>query len=137
MSRIPRILVFAGAVALSAAGVHAQAPEGTQNSAPAIDPTKLGVSFDHIRIELMQPAPPKGKTLKIQETINVVGKSPPVLFWDPRTVKANLTSAAVPYGAPTQKDIMKLIVPKEFQNYPIDMIALTQWLMEHLNKKSE
>jgi hypothetical protein len=32
---------------------------------------------------------------------------------------------------------MKLIVPKEFQNYPFDMNALMQWLLEHLNKKSE
>ena len=52
-------------------------------------------------------------------------------------MKATLTSAAVPFGAPTQKDIMKLIVPKEFQNYPFDMNALMQWLMEHLNKKAE
>jgi len=135
MSRVLQIL--ACAIALAPVGVHAQAPEGTQAQAPpsAIDPTKLGVSFDRVRMELTQPAPPKNGGLKIQETINVVAKAPPVLLWNPKT--ANLTSAAVPYGAPTQKDIMKLIVPKEFQNYPFDMNALMQWLMDHLNKKSE
>ena len=137
MSRVLQIL--ACAVALTTVGAHAQAPEGTQAQAPppAIDPTKLGVSFDRVRMELTQPAPPKNGGLKIQETINVVAKAPPILLWDPKTVKAELTSAAVPYGAPTQKDIMKLSVPKEFQNYPFDMNALMQWLMEHLNKKSE
>jgi hypothetical protein len=32
---------------------------------------------------------------------------------------------------------MKLIVPKEFQNYPFDLNALMQWLAEHLSKKTE
>jgi hypothetical protein len=136
MSRTLQILVLAAL--LGCISLHAQAPDGTQTPpAAAIDPTKLGVSFERVRMELAQPAPPKNKTLKIQETIEVVGKAPPILLWDPKTVKANLTSAAVPFGAPTQKDIMKLIVPKEFQNYPFDMNALMQWLMDHLNKKSE
>ena len=137
MSRVLQIL--ACAIVLTSAGAHAQAPQGTQTEASSstIDPTKLGVSFERVRIELTAPAPPKDKGLKIQETINVVAKAPPIMLWDPKTVKADLTSAAVPYGAPTQKDIMKLIVPKEFQNYPFDMNALMQWLMEHLNKKSE
>src|SRR5580765_860777 len=131
---IPVCLVFAAA--LSAGAAHAQAPSETQDrtgtpaSPPAaIDPTKLGISFDRVRMELTQPAPSKSGGLKIQETIEVVGKAPTVLLWDPKTV--NLTSAAVPYGAPTQKDIMKLIVPKEFQNYPFDLNALMQWLAEH------
>jgi hypothetical protein len=136
MSRILRIMVCVAA--LSGGVLHAQAPDGSQAPPAAeIDPTKLGISFDRVRIELSHPAPPKNGGLKIQETIQVVGTAPPILLWDPKTIKANLTSAAVPYGAPTQRDIMKLIVPKEFQNYPMDLNALMQWLMEHLNKKSE
>jgi hypothetical protein len=140
MSRFLYVLVCAAAV--SAAGVHAQAQSQTQTeTAPllpnpaAIDPTKLGISFDRVRMQLTQEPPSTSQGLKIHETIEVVGKAPTQLLWDPKTV--NLTSAAVPYGAPTQKDIMKLIVPKEFQNYPFDMNALMQWLMEHLSKKSE
>jgi hypothetical protein len=137
MSRILRSLLLA--LALGSVVVRAQAPDGTQTppAAPAIDPTKLGISFERVRMELTQPAPPKDKRLKIQETIEVVGKSPQILLWDPKTVKAELTSAAVPYGPPTQKDILKLIVPKEFQTYPFDLNALMQWLMQHLNKKAE
>lgn len=130
------------AAVLNVAGVYAQTPAEPSASNPspapdasAIDPTKLGVSFDRVRIQLAQPAPSKTSGLKIQETIEVVGKSPAFLLWDPKT--ANLTSQAVPFGAPTQKDIMKLIVPKEFQTYPFDLNALMQWLMQHLNKKSE
>ena len=145
MSRLLRILVCAAS--LGGAVLHAQvapaqpdatpAPSAPSASAPAIDPTKLGVSFERVRIELAQPVLAKTRKLKIQETIEVVGKAPPIQLWDPRTVKAELTSKAVPYGAPTQADIMKLIVPKEFQTYPMDLNALMQWLMEHLNKKAE
>jgi hypothetical protein len=136
------IRVFLCVAALNVAGVCAQTPAQTSTSNPspapdpsAIDPTKLGVSFDRVRMQLAQPAPSKTAGLKIQETIEVVGKAPKLFLWDPKTV--NLTSQAVPFGAPTQKDIMKLIVPKEFQTYPFDLNALMQWLAQHLNKKSE
>ena len=117
-----------------AAGSSSAADPSAGDPTP-IDPTKLGISFDRVRIKLAEPAPSKTKGLKIQETIEVVGVAPKLQIWDPKTV--NLTSQAVPFGAPTQKDIMKLIVPKEFQTYPFDLNALMQWLMEHLNKKAE
>jgi hypothetical protein len=138
--RVVRVLLCVAVI--NVAGLCAQTPAQTSTSSPApapdpsaIDPTKLGVSFDRVRMQLAQPAPPKTAGLKIQETIEVVGKSPTLFLWDPKT--ANLTSQAVPFGAPTQKDIMKVIVPKEFQNYPFDLNALMQWLAQHLNKKSE
>ena len=136
--------LFVCVAALNGIALHAQAQSQTptqpqtQAESPTptpIDPTKLGVSFDRVRMQLTQEAPSQSNGLKIHETIEVVAKAPQQLLWDPKTV--NLTSAAVPFGAPTQKDIMKLIVPKEFQNYPFDLNALMQWLMEHLNKKTE
>jgi hypothetical protein len=121
------------AAVLNVTGMRAQT-ETKPADPPAIDPTKLGVSFDRVRMQLARPATSKTTGLKIQETIEVVGKAPKPLIWNPQT--ANLKSAAVPFGAPTQRDIQKLIVPKEFQTYPFDLNALMQWLMEHLNKKT-
>ncbi len=111
--------------------VIAALPAGAADE--SIDPTKLGISFDRVRMELAHPAPARANALKITETVEVVGKAPALQLWNPKT--ADLTSAAVPFGAPTQKDIMKLIVPKEFQTYPMDLNALMAWLMEHLNNK--
>ena len=113
-----------------ASAIFAQSAESS-----SIDPTKLGISFDRVRMELAQPDPAKNHGLRISETIEVVGKAPKPYLWNPETV--NLTSAAVPWGAPTQKDIQKLIVPKEFQTYPFDLNQLMMWLLEHLNKKTE
>jgi hypothetical protein len=130
--RVFRVLLCAAVLNVASVCAQTQAPA---SAPPAIDPTKLGVSFDRVRMQLAQPAPSTSGGLKITETIEVVGKAPRFDLWDPGTV--NLTSTAVPFGAPTQKDIMKLIVPKEFQTYPFDLSALMQWLAEHLNKKSE
>jgi hypothetical protein len=126
-----RVLSLVACIAV----LHATALCAQESTPPQIDPTKLGISFDRVRMQLSHPDPNKSNGLKIQETIEVVGKAPMPLLWNPNTV--NLKSAAVPFGAPTQKDIMKLITPKEFQNYPFDLNALTQWLMEHMNKKTE
>ena len=144
MSRLLHILTCLACAAALSTALQAQSPSQaptqtetpaqTPSTPPPIDASKLGISFERVRMQLTQTSP-ASKGLKIQETIEVVGKAPTPLLWNPKTV--NLTSAAVPFGGPTQKDIMKLIVPKEFQNYPFDLNALMQWLAEHLNKKSE
>lgn len=135
------LAVFDVASVYSQAAATAPAPAVTapapaeSATPPEIDATKLGVSFDRVRTQLSHQAPSRTTGLRIQETVEVVGKAPRPFLWNSETVR--LTSRAVPFGAPTQKDIMKLIVPKEFQNYPMDLNALVQWLMEHLNKKAE
>jgi hypothetical protein len=113
----------------------ATTPAPTTSPAPEIDPSKLGVSLDRVRGALAQPPPSKTAGLRIQETIEVVGKAPKPLFWNPETAK--LAHGPVPFGAPTQKDILNLITPQDFKTYPMDLNALMQWLMEHLNKKAE
>src|SRR5436853_5347060 len=103
MSRL--LQIFVCAASLGGAVLHAQVapapPDATppvsasaSASAPAIDPTKLGVSFERVRMELAHPVLPATRKLKIQETIEVVGIAPPIQLWDPRTVKAQLTSKA-------------------------------------------
>jgi len=109
--------------------------EGTTQQTPApVDPTKLGVSLDRIRIQLAMKPATKASGLKIQETIEVVGVAPKIQLWNPETAK--LATGPVPWGAPTHRDFIDLVTPKEFKNYPMDMNALVQWLMEHLGDKT-
>ena len=102
---------------------------------PQIDATKLGVSFDRIRIRLAVQPETKTSGLKIQETIQVIGTAPKIQLWDPETAK--LATGPVPWGAPTHKEFMDLVTPQEFKTYPMDMNALMKWLMEQLAKKTE
>jgi hypothetical protein len=101
--------------------------------APQIDPEKLPVSIGRIRLQLKVAAASKFSGLKIQETVEVVGVAPKIEFWNPETAK--LATGPVPYGAPTHKEFINLVTPQEFKNYPMDLNALMQWLMEHLAEK--
>lgn len=140
------------AVALCVLGLHASsvsaqtaatAPSTDTTPAPPapatsvaveIDPAKLPVSLKHIRLQLAVKPETKTSGLKIVETIEVVGIAPKIEFWDPETAK--LATGPVPWGAPTHRDFIDLVTPQEFKNYPIDINALMQWLMQKLAEKT-
>jgi len=135
------MLLWLGMFATPATLAYAQGsapdppPEGTAREAPAaVDPTKLGVSLERIRNQLAVKPATKTSGLKIQETIEVVGVAPKIQLWNPETAK--LATGPVPWGAPTHRDFIDLVTPKEFKNYPMDLNALMQWLMQHLGDKT-
>ena len=105
------------------------AAEATREAPAPVDPAKLGVSLERIRIQLAAKPATKSSGLKIQETIEVVGVAPKIELWNPDTAK--LATGPVPWGAPTHRDFIDLVTPKEFKTYPMDMNALLQWLMQH------
>lgn len=123
------------ALADPTAAVPSATPAATPEAKEVkIDPTKLPVSLERIRLELAMKPETKTPGLKIQETIEVVGVAPKIQFWNPETAK--LATGPVPWGAPTHRDFIDLVTPKEFKNYPMDMNALVQWLLEHLAEKT-
>ena len=117
-----------------AAASDSAAAEATQEAPPVVDPAKLGVSLERIRIQLAAKPATKTSGLKIQETIEVVGVAPKIELWNPATAK--LATGPVPWGAPTHRDFIDLVTPKEFKTYPMDMNALVQWLLQHLADKT-
>jgi hypothetical protein len=110
-----------------------QVASAAAQSSAAIDPAKLPVSLQHIRDELAAQPATKASGLKIQETIEVVGIAPKVPLWNPETAK--LATGPVPWGAPTHRDFIDLVTPQEFKNYPMDINALVQWLLQHFADK--
>lgn len=134
------VWLWLGIFVTPAACAYAQAapdpaPAGAPQEASApVDPAKLGVSLEHIRIQLAVKPAAKTSGLKIQETIEVVGVAPKIELWNPETAK--LATGPVPWGAPTHRDFIDLVTPKEFKTYPMDMNALVQWLMQHLADKT-
>jgi hypothetical protein len=130
------ILSASGTSAQTPAADPATEPKQETAAAPAVDPAKLPVSLDRIRLELADKPATKTSGLKIQETIEVVAPAPKAeqFLWDPETAK--LATGPVPYGAPTHKDFINLVTPQEFKNYPMDLNALVQWLLQHLAEKT-
>ena len=133
--RVIRVLVCLAVLNVASVCAQTEAP-ASDPPPPVIDPTlKFGVRSIACACNLGRR--PDLANQRFENPGNHRGgrRRAETDLWNPQTAK--LTSQAVPFGAPTQKDIMKLIVPKEFQTYPFDMNALMQWLMEHLNKKTE
>jgi hypothetical protein len=135
------VWLWIGIFAIPTACAYAQASppdappaEATQQAPPPVDPAKLGVSLERIRIQLAVKPAAKSSGLKIQETIEVVGVAPKIELWNPETAK--LATGPVPWGAPTHRDFIDLVTPKEFKTYPMDLNALAQWLMQHLAEKT-
>jgi hypothetical protein len=135
------VWLWIGIFAAPTACAYAQAPapdppaaEATQEAPAPVDAAKLGVSLDRIRIQLAVKPAAKSSGLKIQETIEVVGVAPKIELWNPATAK--LATGPVPWGAPTHRDFIDLVTPKEFKTYPMDLNALAQWLMQQLAEKT-
>jgi hypothetical protein len=112
-------------------------------SAQAVNADELGVSIDRIRLRFERGSffnsvfdPRK---LKLTAYVDVVGKAPAIrLFgFDTRTVKEELTSQAVPYGAPSHGEIVRMLTPQEFRTPPMDLTAIINWLAQQLQNKEE
>ena len=74
--------------------------------------------------------------MRLNATVEVVGKAPPIELWDPAKTKEVLKGPA-PFGPPTQKDFLELTTPQEFKRYPFDLNALMKWLTEKLEAEKK
>jgi hypothetical protein len=133
-------------------GVASVAPaQDTQSSTDArgataapspqpVNPDDLGVSIDRIRLKFRRESlfddvfdPQR---LKMTTYVDVVAKGPEIRLFGPNA-KEELTSHAVPFGAPTHRDMLAIMTPQEFRAYPMDLTALTRWLAEQIERKKE
>ena len=100
----------------------AEVPEGAAD---------LPVSLDRIKRELAisytRPADP----LRLHYYVEVYGKMQRLDLLKGE----DLSSAAVPYGGPTHKDILYQITPEEFRSPPADIGALVALLAQWLSGK--
>lgn len=151
---VMRVLPLAFGVVLTVAASAPAAFAQDASSQPQTDPTvrpeaqvvnpdELGVSIDRIRLRfrrnsLFQNVFDPSK-LRITAYVDVVGRAPAIRLFgsDPRTVKEQLTSRAVPFGAPTHQDILQMWTPPEFRTPPMDLTAIVNWLAQQLQKKDE
>ena len=112
-------------------------------SQQAVNPDELGVSIDRIRLRFERGSFFNSvfdpRRLKLTAYVDVVGKAPAIkLFgFDTRTVKEQLTSQAVPYGAPSHGEIVRMLTPQEFRTPPMDLTAIINWLSQQLQNKEE
>lgn len=108
----------------------AQAP-----SAPAVDATKLGVSLDRIRRELVEAEVREqsgNDGLKVKFHVDVYGQAPKI------DVLSNFPlTGPVPYGGPTHRDVVDFLTPQEFRSPVVPFSTLAFWAAQKLAARSK
>jgi hypothetical protein len=105
------------------------APAVAQNG---VDVNRLPVDLDRIQRGLRESAVREEREgLNLRYTVEVYGQAPPIQLFGP---EANLGSGPVPYGAPTHREMIEHVTPKEFRAPAADLSALIRWLAERAKK---
>ena len=122
---ITRFAAAALLMLLPAATVQGQTPD-------AVDVSRLPLNLERIQRGLRQSATrEESQGLNIRYVVDVFGQAPPLVFLRPED---NLVYGPVPYGAPTHKEMIEHVTPKEYRAPAADFSALLRWLAERAKK---
>ena len=126
-------LVGIGVIPASAAAQDRATPPALSNNAPAIDVSKLPLDLHRIERQLRQTTEREDhEGLRLRYFVDVYGRAPRIDLFMPGE---NLTTAPVPWGAPTHQEMIDHVTPQEFRSPPMDLNSLFQWLTDKLDKK--
>jgi hypothetical protein len=126
----------APAPAAEEGGTSATAP--VQDSPPAVDPSKLGVSMSRIqrglRISEARERSSSTSPFRLEYQIQVFGRAPTLDLLNDFSISA---SAPIAYGAPTHAEFLNHWTPQAFRSPPADFGALAGWALFQLAKRSD
>lgn len=98
----------------------------------AVDVSRLPVDLARIQRGLRESAIREERVgLNLRYTVEVYGQAPPLVIFGPED---NLVTGPVPYGAPTHKEMIEHVTPKEYRAPAADLSALFRWLAERSKK---
>jgi hypothetical protein len=99
---------------------------------PKIDASKLPVSFKRIHRELKQSTVTEQRDgVNLRYSVEVFGQAPPLVLFTPGE---NLSAGPVPGSAPTHRDMVDHVTPREYRAPPADFSALLRWLAERAKR---
>jgi hypothetical protein len=122
-------------VALLLAATLALPALASAQDTQAMDATKMGIDLDRIKRGLAETAEDdSGDPLRLRFRVEVVGIAPKIDFLEGFDVAGPL-----PYGAPTHREVLDVITPREFRTpvFPIAGLAMAaaQKLAEYGKKR--
>jgi len=92
----------------------------------SVDVSKLPVNLERIQRQLRQAAVREERDgLNLRYVVDVFGQAPRIELFAPRE---NLLNGPVPYGAPTHRQFIEAITPREYRSPGIDFGAILDWL---------
>ena len=97
-----------------------------------VDVDRLPLDLRRVHRGLRQPTVRVERDgLNLRYVIEVFGQAPPLVVF---TKEDKLVYGPVPYGAPTHREIMEHVTPKEYRAPAADISALIRWLAERARK---
>jgi hypothetical protein len=97
-----------------------------------VDVDRLPIDLERIHRQLQQSTVrEEHEGLRLRYVVDVYGKAPPIVLFGP---DADLVYGPVPYGAPTHKEMIEHVTPKEYRAPAADLGALARWLAERAKK---
>lgn len=97
-----------------------------------VDVSRLPLNLERIQRELRQSTIREERHgLNLRYVVEVYGQAPPLILFGPDD---DLVYGPVPYGAPTHKEMIEHVTPKEYRAPAADFSALLRWLAERAKK---
>jgi len=119
--------LIAAVAILVGAGLQAR-PDAQET----VDVSRLPLDLSRIQRELSRSAIREERQgLNLRYVIEVYGQAPPIVMFGPDD---NLVYGPVPYGAPTHREMIEHVTPKEYRAPAADFSALFRWLAERAKK---
>ena len=114
------------------AGLAVAGGQASLRAQETVDVSRLPLNLNRIQRELRQSAVREERRgLNLHYVIDVYGQAPPIVIFGPDD---NLVHGPVPYGAPTHRDMIEQVTPKEYRAPAADFSALVRWLAERTRK---
>jgi hypothetical protein len=96
------------------------------STATPIDVSRLPISLKNIQKQLRQTTIREERDgLNLRYYVDVYAKAPDIVLF---TKEDNLLTGPVPYGAPSHREMLDMMTPKEHRAPAADMGALFRWL---------
>jgi hypothetical protein len=132
---VTAFLMLSVASVAASQSAYAQGPAG--DSPPAqggseIDVSRLPIDLERIHRELQESSIREERDgLNLRYVVSVYGQAPPIVIFGPDD---DLVNGPVPSTAPTHKDMIEHVTPKEYRAPAADLGALARWLAERAKK---
>ena len=98
----------------------------------SVDVKRLPIDLTKVTRELRQSAATESRSgLNIRYRVDVYGQAPRI---DLFTTQDNLAHGQAPYGAPTHRDMIEHVTPKEYRAPFADIGNLIRWLNDKTKK---
>lgn len=109
------------------------APDTAQVPATSgIDADRLPIDLHRIERQLRQTSErTEYDGPRLRYYVDVYGTAPKIDLFAP---EENLTFGPVPRGAPTHREMLDFVTPKEFRSPPMDFASFMRWLSDKIAK---